>query len=101
MFTEENCMKCRIEGVNLIDLDFFSKSDPVCIVEELVDGGWITRDQTERISNNLNPVFTKEVEFAVSSRSQTMSFTMWDHDGGSSFELIGLKKCTVEELLNR
>ena len=28
-----------------------------------------------------------------------MKFTMWDHDGGSAFELIGMVECTVDDLL--
>ena len=37
-------LKCRIEGVQLADLDFFSKSDPICLVEEFVNNAWQVRD---------------------------------------------------------
>ena len=36
----EGDLSCKIEGVNLADLDFFSKSDPVCLVEEKVNRIW-------------------------------------------------------------
>ena len=62
-------LKCRIEGVNLADLDFFSKSDPICLVEEFVNSAWQVRDQTEKIDNDLNPVFTRQPEFAYTSGS--------------------------------
>ena len=89
-------LKCKIVGVNLIDLDFFSKSDPICMVEELVRGGeWTRRDQTEVIMNNLNPEFTKELEFEYTNTSQIMKFVMHDYDGGNAFELIGIKQFTV------
>ena len=92
-------LKCRIEGVGLADLDFFSKSDPICLVEEFVGNAWQVRDQTEKIDNELNPVFQRQPEFAYTSGAQKMKFTMWDHDGGSAFELIGLVECTVDDLL--
>ena len=37
-------LKCRIEGEGLADLDFFSKSDPICLIEEFVNNAWQVRD---------------------------------------------------------
>ena len=36
-------LKVQIEGQGLKDLDFFSKSDPICLVEELVGDTWTVR----------------------------------------------------------
>ena len=91
-------LSCKIEGENLKDLDTFSKSDPICLVEEKVNGIWQARGQTERIMNDLNPVFQNAVEFRYTSDAQEMKFTMWDHDGGNDFELIGSAEITVQEL---
>ena len=65
------------------------------MLEEKVNGLWQTRGQTERIMNNLNPVFTTPLNFHYSSVSTVLKFTMWDHDGGSDFELIGCVELTV------
>ena len=84
--------------MNLADLDLFSKSDPVCVVYEFEfeNGGmWRMLDKTETIDDELNPVFTKPLEFPVTSRAQRMKFAMYDYDGGNDYELIGLKECTV------
>ena len=50
-------LQLRIEGRDLADLDFFSKSDPICVLEEKVNNVWHRRGQTEKIDNDLNPVF--------------------------------------------
>ena len=68
MVVAGNRLRCRIEGVGLADLDFFSKSDPICLVEELVNNAWQVRDQTEKIDNDLNPVFQRQPEFGWTSR---------------------------------
>ena len=49
--------------------------------------------------NDLNPVFQKAVKFRYTSVSQELKFTMWDHDGGSDFELIGSVELTVRDIL--
>ena len=56
---EEGQLHCtlRIEGINLKDLDTFSKSDPICVVDRLASNDWVKVGQTERIKDNLNPVF--------------------------------------------
>ena len=46
-----------ISGRKLKDLDAFSKSDPVCLVFEQINGSWRKIGKTEQIKNNLNPDF--------------------------------------------
>ena len=88
----------KISGRELKDLDFFSKSDPICVVETLRNEAWQTLGQTERIMNNLDPDFKKIVEISYESMEQQIRFTFWDHDGGSDFELIGQADVSVDEL---
>ena len=64
---ESGRLKVQIQGQGLKDLDFFSKSDPICLVEELVGDTWTVRGQTERIENCLDPHFVKAVEFDFTS----------------------------------
>ena len=87
---EEKRLKIKIECRDLADLDTFSKSDPICLLEQLeADCSWTKVDQTETIDNDLNPKFNKELEIDYTGESQKIKFTVFDDDGGGSFELIG------------
>ena len=37
---QEGELTCKIVGIELKDLDTFSKSDPICLLEEKVNGIW-------------------------------------------------------------
>lgn len=52
-------VELHISGRKLKDLDFFSKSDPVCHFFQWNDRGrqWVKFGQTEIVNNNLNPDF--------------------------------------------
>ena len=64
----EGRLKCKIKGLKLKDLDFFTHSDPICIIEEKIGGGeWQEVGRTEKLDNNLNPVFKVEPEFNYKS----------------------------------
>ena len=45
------CMKVElgISGRKLKDLDVFSKSDPQCMVYEMVNNNWVMKGKTEQI----------------------------------------------------
>ena len=92
-------LRCQIKGQQLKDLDLFSKSDPICLVEEYKNNQWEVVAQTEKLDDNLNPEFQTQPEFNYTQVSQRMKFTMWDHDSATEYELIGLANCTVDELL--
>ena len=47
----------------------------------------------------MNPVFATEPEVSYSSPGAQFKFTMWDHDGGADFELIGFIELTISDLL--
>ena len=93
-------IRCKISGIDLKDLDYFSKSDPICMIEtkegQLI---WKPVGQTERINNDLNPVFKIEPEFDYISTAQLVKFTMWDDDGGGDYELIGSVELTISAIL--
>ena len=46
-----------VSGRKLKDLDTFSKSDPICIMQEMRGGAWYTVGKTEQVKNSLNPDF--------------------------------------------
>ena len=54
-------VRFQIKGQQLKDLDFFTKSDPICLVEEYKENEgnhkWEVIAQTEKIDNNLNPEY--------------------------------------------
>ena len=93
----------KIEGEELKDLDFFSKSDPICVLEEKIGHVWQKRGQTEVIMDDLNPVFETVLEIELNQQSaetRQLRFWMYDWDGGGEFDDIGMVEVSVQELLN-
>jgi hypothetical protein len=71
-------------------LDFFSKSDPICIVAEMREGKWCEVGRTEQILNNLNPNFETLISLQYFfEKEQNLKFTMIDEDGHGKSDLIG------------
>ena len=101
MAVAANTVQFKIKGQQLKDIDFFSKSDPICLVEEYMqdDNTWRVIGQTEKIDNNLNPEFQTQPEFNYSQVSQRVKFGFWDFDADSQYQLIGLADATIDELL--
>mgnify|MGYP000001018386 CR=1 FL=1 len=73
----ELSIKCK----NLIDADTFSKSDPMVVVDQKQDAGWLELGRTEVVWDNLNPEFQKkfvmEYHFEI---HQMLRFTVYDID---------------------
>lgn len=73
----ELSIRCK----NLIDADYLSKSDPMVVVDQKQDGGWLELGRTEVIWDNLNPEFQKkfimEYHFEI---HQMLRFTIYDID---------------------
>ena len=79
-----------ISGRKLRDTDFFSKSDPICIVAEMREGKWSEVGRTEQILNNLNPNFETMISMQYFfEREQNLKFTMLDGDGHGDSDPIG------------
>lgn len=75
----ELTLSCR----NLRDMDFFSKSDPMCVVYTRNSGTdfWQEIKRTEIIYNNLNPDFTTKIEMEYRfEESQYLKFEVYDID---------------------
>ena len=62
-------LRLEVAGRDLKDLDWFSKSDPICVLEKKIDSIWKKVSQTERIDNDLNPDFQTPLEFEYDSHS--------------------------------
>ena len=91
-----------ISGRKLRDLDFFSKSDPICILSEYNSQTkqWVKLGQTEQIKNNLNPDF--KTKFTVNyffEKAQKMKFEMIDWDGSGDYDPIGSLETTMGAIM--
>ena len=84
----------------LKDLDTFSKSDPICIVKETTKGLNKTWGKTERIMNNLNPIFKTQIEVPYFfEKQQTFVFEVVDDDGAGSTDKIGSITTTMGDIM--
>lgn len=75
----ELTISCR----NLLDCDVFSKSDPMCVVKMKTAEfpQWREIFRTEKISNSLNPDFTKKVQVQYRfEEQQILRFEVYDID---------------------
>lgn len=89
-----------ISGRKLKDLDAFSKSDPVCLVFEKVNGHWTKIGKTEQVKNNLNPDFTTSFEVPYFfEKQQNYKFVMIDGDGDGDYDTIGEVETTMGKLM--
>jgi hypothetical protein len=91
-------ISCR----KLKNMDVFSKSDPICRIYEwnVKANQWAKIGQTERIDNNLNPDFKKQIEATYAfERHQKLKFEVVDDDGNNEFEMIGTVETTMGALM--
>ena len=89
-----------ISGRKLKDLDAFSKSDPQCILYEMINGKWKKIGKTEQVKNSLNPDFTTSFEVPYFfEREQKYKFKMIDGDGDGDHDKIGSVKTTMGSLM--
>ena len=89
-----------ISGRKLKDLDTFSKSDPVCLVFEKINGSWKQIGKTEQIKNQLNPDFTTSFQVPYFfEKEQHYKFCMIDGDGDGDYDTIGEVETTMGKLM--
>ena len=91
-------VELSISGRNLLDLDTFSKSDPMCVVYlgNPGKGGhfWKEIGRTECINNNLNPKFATKINLHYTfEKQQLMRFEVYDIDDCSCFQ--NLISCAI------
>ena len=102
-------VELSISARNLLDLDIFSKSDPMCVVYTR-DGSragqnWNEIGRTECIDNNLNPEFaTKtQIQYFFEHR-QFLKFEVYDIDSDSQqlqdHDFIGSAEITLGQIVS-
>ncbi|CAG7719279.1 unnamed protein product [Allacma fusca] len=100
--TIEISISCK----NLLDQDFFSRSDPICVVytQPWTIGQWEEYMRTEVVSDNLNPEFSTKVNIGYwFEEEQPIRFMVYDKDETSNnlddHEFLGLAECTVGRIV--
>jgi len=96
-----NKIQLSISCRNLVDLDTFSKSDPVVHVymKDAKSKGYTLVGKTEMILNNLNPDFTKTFTLDYFfEKEQWIKFEVYDVDN-TSLEHIGNSETTIAKLM--
>lgn len=98
----EISVSCR----QLKDMDFFSKSDPMCVLfmRECDSDNWREVGRTETVDNCLNPDFVTKflVDYYFEERQQLL-FKLYDIDSPSvdlqNHDFLGQASCTLGELV--
>ena len=93
-----------VEGSNLIDLDFFSLSDPQCTLKtrdhEDDQAEYKFLGETEPIDNNLNPKWIKYFTLMYEeNRDIDLLFQVYNYNDRESKDLIGGVEITLFDLL--
>ncbi|ODN05578.1 Copine-8 [Orchesella cincta] len=100
--TVEISISCR----NLLDMDVFSRSDPMCVVYHHPAGmsHWVELVRTEVIWDNLDPDFVTKV--AIDYRfeiEQPLRFEVYDIDAPSAnlenHDFLGYAECTLAQVV--
>uniref|UniRef100_UPI00358E73B8 copine-9 isoform X1 n=1 Tax=Myxine glutinosa TaxID=7769 RepID=UPI00358E73B8 len=99
----EITVSCR----NLLDMDTFSKSDPICAMylQDTHTHEWTEYGRTEVIDNTLNPDFVRKfVTDYLFEERQALRFDLFDVDSHSSnlskHDFLGRANCTLGELVS-
>ncbi|KAN0038186.1 hypothetical protein ACTA71_000358 [Dictyostelium dimigraforme] len=99
-------VELRFKCMNLKDMDTFSKSDPQIFVYEVKGKNSVSPPilvgSTEKINNNLNPVFKKTVTIDYCfERIQNLRFEVLDIDGGGKSDTIGDFSITLGSIVSK
>ncbi|XP_014063022.1 copine-8 isoform X3 [Salmo salar] len=98
----EITVSCR----NLLDMDTFSKSDPICVLytQGIGNKEWREFGRTEVIENTLNPEFVRKfiLDYFFEER-QNLRFDLYDVDSKSAnlskHDFLGQAFCTLGEVV--
>lgn len=91
---------------NLLDMDVFSKSDPLCALYINTSGShWYEFGRTEMILNNLNPKFAKKfVLDYYFEMVQRLKFCVYDIDNNTydlaDDDFLGELQCTLGQIVS-
>ncbi|XP_007577826.1 copine-8 [Poecilia latipinna] len=91
---------------NLLDMDTFSKSDPICVLytQGMGNKEWREFGRTEVIDNTLNPDFVRKfmLDYFFEER-QNLRFDLYDVDSKSAnlqkHDFLGQAYCTLGEVV--
>lgn len=97
-------MELFVEGKDLVDLDFFSVSDPICTLStkesNLPYATWKDAGETEVIDNNLNPKWIKHFcVWFIFIRDIELWFKVWNYNQSGDNDLIGEVKLSLSQLM--
>ncbi|XP_055006864.1 copine-3-like isoform X2 [Boleophthalmus pectinirostris] len=91
---------------NLMDMDAFSKSDPLCVLYVSTSGAqWCEIGRTEKIMNCLNPKFSRSfmVDYYF-EMVQKLKFEVYDIDSENSSlvdaDYLGQLECTLGQIVS-
>lgn len=77
----KTAVEIHVSCKNLLDLDVFSKSDPMVVMYTMNNAAWKEHGKTEIIYDNLNPVFTKPFKIEYNFEEyQKLKFEVYDID---------------------
>ncbi|KAF7659322.1 hypothetical protein LDENG_00299010 [Lucifuga dentata] len=99
-------VELTISCENLMDMDVFSKSDPLCALYINTSGSqWYEFDRTEMILNCLNPTFSKKfVLDYYFEMVQKLRFCVYDIDNStydlSDDDFLGELECTLGQIVS-
>uniref|UniRef100_A0A8C5G6X8 Copine-3 n=1 Tax=Gouania willdenowi TaxID=441366 RepID=A0A8C5G6X8_GOUWI len=91
---------------NLMDMDAFSKSDPLCVLSMNTSGShWTEIGRTEKIQNCLNPKFSKSLLLDYYFEMvQKLRFDVYDIDSEccnlQEADFLGALECTLGQIVS-
>lgn len=91
---------------NLLDMDLFSKSDPMVVVYMQTNNHWIEKGRTETIVNCLNPEFSRRIGLDYHFEEiQRLRFDVHDIDNAATASLsdddyLGSMECTLGQIVS-
>ena len=93
-----------VEGRDLVDLDFFSVSDPFCSLKtresNLKHAPYTLNGETEVIDNNLNPRWIKHFRvWFIFIRDVDLWFQVWHYKSAETKDLIGEVEMNLSQLM--
>ncbi|XP_028288420.1 copine-3-like [Parambassis ranga] len=98
-------VELTISCENLMDMDIFSKSDPLCAVYIHTGSQWCEYGRTEMILNSLNPKFAKK--FVIDyyfEMVQRLKFCVYDIDNNTynldDDDFLGEFECTLGQIVS-
>lgn len=98
-------VELSIRCANLINADFMSKSDPMVVLEQKQDTGWLELGRTETVWDNLNPEFQKKFSLEYHfEMHQMLRFSVYDIDSErrnlSDHDFLGKIEVSLGEIVS-